>query len=213
MLLGSAVATLMHSLLSPEQIQTWGWRLPFLGGGLVVVVGWWMRRGVQETPEFTRLRDAGRIESSPILQALREMPLRVLQVAGLVLLFGTSVYILFVWMPTYLTHFVEPPVPYALLINTLCTVILIATMPVAGMLADQFGYKIVFGAATLVTGLLVYPLFVWIDYGTVIGASVALTVFALTNGCIQGAMPLAMADMFPPQLRFSGMAIGYNLTL
>src|SRR5262245_15280717 len=51
MLLGSAVATLMHGFLSPEQLHAWGWRLPFLAGVLVGVVGWWMRRGVQETPE------------------------------------------------------------------------------------------------------------------------------------------------------------------
>src|SRR5262249_36832897 len=56
-------------------------------------------------------------------------------------------------------------------------------------------------------------LFVLIDSGTVIAASVALMVFALTNGCIQGAMTAALADMFPPRLRFSGMAIGFNLTL
>jgi len=213
MLLGSTVATLMHNLLSVEQLNTWGWRLPFLGGVLVGVVGWRMRRGVEETPEFVRLQGAGTIETRPVLQALREMPLRVLQVAGLVLLFGAAIYTLFVWMPTYLTHFVKPPVPHALLINTLCMVILIATMPVAGLLADRFGYKIVLGAATLVTGVLVYPLFLWIDSGTVIAASVALTIFALTNGCIQGGMPVAMADMFPARLRFSGMAIGYNLTL
>ena len=94
-----------------------------------------------------------------------------------------------------------------------CMVILIATMPVAGLLADRFGYQIVLAAATLVTGVLVYPLFVWIDSGTVIATSVTLTIFALTNGCIQGVMPVAMADMFPARLRFSGMAIGYNLTL
>jgi MHS family proline/betaine transporter-like MFS transporter len=213
MLLGSAVATLMHGLLSPEQMHTWGWRLPFLGGVLVGIVGWWMRRGVRETPEFVRLQGAGRIEARPGLQALREMPLRVLQVAGMVLLFGAAIYTLFVWMPTYLTHFVEPPVPHALLINTLCMVILIAGMPVAGLLADRFGYKSVLLAATFVTGVLVYPLFLWIDSGTVIATSVALTIFALTNAGIQGAMPVAMADMFPARLRFSAMAIGYNITL
>jgi MHS family proline/betaine transporter-like MFS transporter len=213
MLLGSAMATLVHDLLSPEQIHAWGWRVPFLGGLLVGVVGRFMRSGVQETPEFVRLQGARRIEERPGLQALREMPLRILQVAGIVLLFGAGIYTLFVWMPTYLTHFVKPPVPHALLINTLCMVILIAVMPVAGLLADRFGYKIVLAVATLATGILVYPLFVWIDAGTVIASVVALTIFALTNGCIQGAMPVAMADMFPARVRFSAMAIGYNVTL
>ena len=141
MLLGSAVATLLQDVLSTEQLHAWGWRLPFLGGLLVGVVGWQMRRGTQETPEFVRLQDAGQIEQRPALEALREMPLRVLQVAGIVLLFGVGIYTLFVWMPTYLTHFVKPPVPHALLINTLCMVLLIATMPIAGLLADRLGYK------------------------------------------------------------------------
>lgn len=213
MLVGSAVATLMHALLSADELHAWGWRLPFLGGVLVGVVGWWMRRGVQETPEFARVQSAGRVEARPVLQALREMPLRIAQVAGLVLLFGAAIYTLFVWMPTYLTHFVKPPVPHALLINTVCMAILIAGMPIAGLLADRFGYKSVLAAATFVTGVVVYPLFVWIDSGTAIAASVALTVFALLNACIQGAMPVAMADLVPARLRFSAMAIGYNFTL
>jgi MHS family proline/betaine transporter-like MFS transporter len=121
-----------------------------------------MRRRTEETPEFARLQGAGQIEQRPALQALREMPVRVLQLAGIVLLFGVSIYTLFVWMPTYLMHFVIPPVPHALLINTLCMVLLIATMPIAGLLADRFGYKRILGAGALVTGVLVYPLFRWI---------------------------------------------------
>lgn len=213
MLVGSAVATLIQDLLSTDQIHAWGWRLPFLGGLLVGVVGWQMRRRTEETPEFARLQGAGQIEQRPALQALREMPVRVLQLAGIVLLFGVSIYTLFVWMPTYLMHFVVPPVPHALLINTLCMVLLIATMPIAGLLADRFGYKRILGAGALVTGVLVYPLFRWIDSGTMVVTAVALAIFALINGLLQGAMPVAMAELFPARLRYSAMAIGYNFAL
>ena len=213
MLVGSAVATLIQAWLPPDQIHAWGWRLPFLGGLLVGVVGWQMRRGTEETPEFVRLQSAGRIEQRPALQALREMPVRVLQIAGIVLLFGVAIYTLFVWMPTYLTHFVKPPVPHALLINTLCMVLLIATMPIAGLLADRFGYKAVLGIGALAIGIVAYPLFKWIDTGTSIATAVALTIFALINGHLQGAMPVAMAELFPTRLRYSAMAIGYNITL
>jgi MHS family proline/betaine transporter-like MFS transporter len=213
MLVGSAVATLIHSVLPADQIHAWGWRLPFLGGLLVGVVGWLMRRGTAETPEFVRLQGTGRIETRPVLQALREMPVRVAQVAGIVLLFGVAIYTLFVWMPTYLTHFVKPAVPGALLVNTLCMVLLIAAMPFAGLLADRYGYRSVLAAGALATAIVVYPLFVWMDSGTTIAAAGGLTVFALINGCIQGAMPVAMADLFPSRLRYSAMAIGYNLTL
>ncbi len=213
MLAGSAVATLIQALLSADQIHAWGWRLPFLGGLLVGVVGWQMRRGTEETPEFVRLQSAGKVEQGPALQALREMPARVLQVAGIVLLFGVAIYTLFVWMPTYLTHFVKPPVPHALLINTLCMVLLIMTMPLAGLLADRYGYKTILAIGALAIGILVYPLFTWIDGGSMTATAVALTIFALVNGLLQGAMPAAMADLFPTRLRYSAMAIGYNITL
>jgi MHS family proline/betaine transporter-like MFS transporter len=213
MLVGSAVATLLQSLLSAEQLHAWGWRLPFLGGVLVGVIGWQMRRGAEDTPEFVRLQRIGRIETRPVLQAMREMPVRVLQVAGIVLLFGVAIYTLFVWMPTYLTHFVKPAVPHALLINTLCMVLLIATMPLAGLLADRFGYKTILGLGALSIAILAHPLFVWIDSGAVTATAVALAIFALVNGFLQGAMPVAMADLFPTRLRYSAMAIGYNITV
>src|SRR5262249_49641698 len=79
--------------------------------------------------------------------------------------------------------------------------------------ADRFGYKVVLSLGALATGLLVYPLFAWIDSGTTLAAATALTVFALINGGLQGAMPVAMADLFPARLRYSAMAIGYNMTL
>ena len=213
MLLGSAVATLMHGLLSPGADARVGLA--------TAVPRWCSRRHRRLVDAAWRAGDAG-VRSIAGRRAHRSAPrssgaardaVRVLQVAGMVLLFGAGIYTLFVWMPTYLTHFVKPPVPHALLINTLCMVILIAGMPVAGLLADRFGYKSVLLAATFVTGVLVYPLFLWIDSGTVIATSVALTIFALTNAGIQGAMPVAMADMFPARLRFSAMAIGYNITL
>ena len=103
--------------------------------------------------------------------------------------------------------------PHALLINTLCMVLLIATMPIAGLLADRFGYKSILAIGALATGILVYPLFRWIDSGTTVGTAVSLAIFALINGHIQGAMPVAMAELFPARLRYSAMAIGYNITL
>jgi MHS family proline/betaine transporter-like MFS transporter len=213
MLLGSAVATLIQYLLPTDAIHAWGWRLPFLAGMLVGVVGWQMRRGTDETPEFVRLQAAGRVEQHPVLQALREMPVRVVQLAGIVLLFGIAIYTLFLWMPTYLMHFVKPPVPHALLINTVCMVVLIATIPIAGWLADRFNYKSVLSIGTLGIGMVAYPLFQWIDTGAAAAATVALTIFAVLNGLLQGAVPVAMTQLFPPRLRYSATAIGYNVTL
>jgi MHS family proline/betaine transporter-like MFS transporter len=213
MLLGSAVAALVHHLLTDEQISVWGWRLPFLGGLLIGIVGWQMRRGLEETAEFGEMKRAGKTEKQPAIQALKETPLQVAQVAGISLTLGTGVYTLFVWMPTYLTNFVKPPIADALLINTLAMMLMLVLLPFAGRLGDSIGYKTVLVTSTLGIGLTVYPLFRWMDGGSIVAVVVAMGVFAVFMAGLQATLSVAMAELFPPRLRFSGTAIGYNLTL
>ncbi len=79
------------------------------------------------------------------------------------------------------------------------------------MLRGRYSVRYVIRA--LVTGILVYPFFRWIDSGTMVATAVALAVFALINRLLQGAMPVAMAQLFPARLRYSAMAAGYNVAL
>ena len=213
MLLGSAVATGLHLALAPEAIAAWGWRLPFLGGIVLGVVGWNLRRRLHETPAFAAIEAAGGTVRHPELQALRRMPVAIVQAGAMVLLLGVGIYTLFVWMPTYLNHIVTPAVPHALIVNTLAMILMIALMPVAGAAADRFGYKPVLIAAMLATAVLVYPLFVWIDTASLAAMVVAMIVFAVVNGFLQGPTPVALAAQFPVEIRFSAMAVGYNTSL
>ena len=208
MLLGSAVAAVLHGLLTAEQLEAWGWRLPFLGGVLIGLFGWWMRRTLEETPTFLELSAAGGIERQPLTAALREMPGRVCQVGAIVMLLGVAIYTLFIWMPTYLTHIVKPAVPHALLINTCAMGLLIALMPLAGALSDKIGPKPVLGAGALITALFAYPLFSWIDGATLAAVIIAQIVFAVINGAVQGPIPAAMVSLFPARLRYSAIAVG-----
>jgi MHS family proline/betaine transporter-like MFS transporter len=213
MLAGSAVAAALNALLEPEAIAAWGWRLPFLGGIVLGLVGWNLRRRLHETPEFEAVEAAGRTVPHPELRALREMPVEIFQIGAMVLLLGVGIYTLFIWMPTYLTHIVTPPVPHALIVNTLAMILMIALMPIAGTLADRLGYKTVLVAAMLATAVLVYPLFVWVDSASFTAMVVAMIVFAVVSGFLQGATPVAMAAQFPVEIRFSAMAVGYNICM
>ena len=213
MLLGSAVAAALHALLSEAALQSWGWRLPFLGGLLVGAVGFWLRRNLEESPEFLEVLRAGKLEASPLLQALREAPGRIFQLACLVLLLGVSIYILFIWMPTYLTHIVKAPISGVLAINTGAMAFLLALMFLVGMLCDRVGTRPVLLASSLGTALLAYPLFAWIDGGTLIAVVVAQVIFAVLVSGIQSPIPAAMVSMFPARLRYSAIAAGYNITL
>jgi MFS transporter, MHS family, proline/betaine transporter len=213
MLAGSAVAAILHLALSNEAIAAWGWRLPFLGGLVLGLFGWTLRRRLVEAPAFQAILDRGKTVAHPAVQAMRQMPIAMFQVGVTVLLLAVGIYTLFIWMPTYLTHIVKPPVQHALLINTLAMVLLIAIMPLAGTLADRYGFKSVLVAVMLATAFLVHPLFAWIDSGTIVAVIAAQAIFAVVNGFIQGPTPIAMAAQFPIELRYSAMAVAYNVAL
>lgn len=213
MLAGSAVAAVINMTLSAADTAAWGWRLPFLGGIVLGLAGWQLRRQLIESPAFEALAARDRTVPHPAIQAIRQMPFQIFQVGVMVILLGVAIYTLFIWMPTYLTHIIHPPVAHALQINTLAMILLIAMMPLAGAVADRVGYKSVLAAVMIATAVVVYPLFTWIDTGALVAVIVAQIVFALINGFVQGPTPIAMVAQFPVEIRYSAMAVGYNIAL
>jgi MHS family proline/betaine transporter-like MFS transporter len=116
-------------------------------------------------------------------------------------------------MPTYLTQILSPPIPDALLINTLAMVLLGLLIPVYGRLVDRFGPKIVLACGSIALAIIVYPLFLWIDTHAVVAVVVAMAAFAVVHAAVQAASPLTIASMVPTRIRYSAMALGYNVTL
>lgn len=212
-LLGSLVATVMTSLLDPATMSAWGWRLPFLAGFVIGGFGLWMREGMVESPDFEKMKDAGEVAANPVMEALRRHPVQIVHVAAMVVMMGGGFYMLFVWWPTYLSTIVDPPVPHALLVNTIAMTALAALIPVAGMFSDRIGRKKLLIAAHLAFVVGAYPLFYFTDHSVMLMALACQLVFALMMSCVQGPMPAAMVEMFPTKTRFSGVAMGYNVSL
>ena len=212
-MLGSAVAAAAHGLLDSASMTAWGWRLPFMAGILVGGIGLWMRKGMVETPDFRRLRDSGHADNNPIIDALRSAPGQIVRVGAMVMLMGGGFYTLFVWWPTYLTTIVKPPVPHALMVNTIAMAAMMMLIPLAGWLSDLVGRKTVIVTSLAGLILAVWPLFVLTDHGTFLSALCAQLAFALFLAGTQGPMPAAMVEMFPTQTRLSGIGVGYNISL
>ncbi|MBW1783421.1 MAG: MFS transporter [Deltaproteobacteria bacterium] len=212
-MLGSAVATLMQELLSSESMLSWGWRLPFLAGIAIGGFGLWMRKGMIETPNFEKLKACAGVHKSPVIRVIRDMPGRIVHAAALVFLFGGGFYMLFVWWPTYLTHMVKPPIPHAMMINTLATLFLIALIPISGHVSDKLGRRKMLAFSCIAMAVAAYPLFALTDHAVLQSALVAQLIFALIFCNIESSVPATLAEMFPTGTRFSGVALGYNLTL
>jgi MHS family proline/betaine transporter-like MFS transporter len=141
------------------------------------------------------------------------MPSRIVHVATLVALSGGGFYLLFVWWPTFLSRLIQPPVHHALLLNTISMAFLIILIPITGALSDVLGRRplLIFGAAGVL--LSAFPLFALVEHANPSSVLAIQFIFTLFISCFIGPVPAAMAEMFPSRTRYSGMGIGYNVSL
>ena len=212
-LLGSLVASVLGGLLGEEAMNEWGWRVPFLLGVVIFAIGGWLRRTLVESADFENANADEPNATLPLIAVLRDMPGRVMHLSISILLFATSFYLLFVWMPTYLSKMVTPPVQHALDVNTAAMVFLLIMIPLGGRLSDSIGRKPVMLTATVLMGLLVYPAFLILDQGVMLYALAIQLLFAVLLGLIQGPLPAFMVECFPVKVRYTAIGLSYNITL
>lgn len=212
-MLGSAVATIFHHFLDPEHLASYGWRIPFLFGAIVGLVGLWLRIGLKETDQFERIKHSGSIQRHPLVDALTSHRREFVRLLVLLLLLSGGFYALFVWWPTYLTKIIKPPISHALLVNTIAMVILMLAAPVAGLCSDIYGRRSIILLGMAGVALFAYPLTVWTDHGQFTAALISQIIFALFMGFALGPLPATMSEMFPTRNRYSAVAVAYNLTV
>ncbi len=210
-LIGSAVAATVTTMLPHDALMAWGWRIPFLCGFLVGLAGLWLRRGIAESPCFTEAAEGGDVARSPVAEALRRDTRAVLSTFGLTILMAVGFYLPFVWLSTWLAHINRPPLDDALTVNTIALAVFTALLPVGGMLSDRLGRKPVLLAGSGAFLVLTYPLFLLLSHGTFASALGAQLVFAVCGALFMGTCPAAYVELFPTRTRYSGIAVGYNL--
>jgi MHS family proline/betaine transporter-like MFS transporter len=211
-MLGSAVAALIAGKLDAGQVASWGWRVPFAAGLALGLFGLWMRRGLEESPDYQRLIHDGGLADRPVREVVSTMSGSIGMVACLVMLSGGGFYILFVWWPTFLMGFVDPPIARALTLNTISMCVLGLLTPVAGWLSDVHGRRAVLTSSVVGLGVLAVPLFQLAATGSVRAALFAQIIFAVLMAGVSGPLPATMMELFPTRVRQSGVSLGYNMS-
>ena len=210
-LLGSGAGALIASNVSSQALYEWGWRIPFLAGSLIALIGWYLRMCLPESPAFERARYAGTLSASPIREVLTSQRAAVTQVIGLVLLHGTGFYLLYVYLSTYLTAVTSIPLGSVLTINTACMILLALLIPLMGRLSDSVGQKPLLATGAAGLALTSYPMFVWLTSEDVYLTLVAQVLLTVLMSCYLGPFFAAVVELFPTRLRYSGLSIGYNI--
>ncbi|QFZ21369.1 MFS transporter [Saccharothrix syringae] len=211
-LTASLLGFVMARTLDPAQLATWAWRVPFLIGGALGLVGLWLRRSLEETEQFEQNKVKARQVRNPLLITLREHPKAVGRLVGFTMLSTLCYYTFFSALtPFAVSKRGADPVDVFLAVS-IATVMFIALQYPVGALADRIGRKpqlLVWSAATAV---LVVPL------STLIGPNIGklLVVFCVGAGlytAMTSIAPAVMSELFPTELRALGIGSWYNLTV
>jgi MFS transporter, MHS family, proline/betaine transporter len=212
MLLASGVGTLVSSLLNESLFTDWSWRIPFLLGSLLGIFGIYLRYHMPETPHFLRLK-VNRLQKSisPFFECFRNAPVKMFTALGITFLPAMASYIIFVYLPTYLTLYTSLPLAKALLANTGSLFVILLAIPATGFLSDKIGRKPLLYSSAIAFGLFSYPLLLLILKGTVLSSFIIQTIFGIILVIGESVIPAALAEMFPTQIRFTGMGLPLNI--
>jgi metabolite-proton symporter len=216
-LLATGVLFVMSAALSPEAFLSWGWRVPFLLSGLLVLVGLYIRLAVSETPVFEQARRKAEAaggsapKPAPVVEILRHHKRSVLIAMGARLVENVSYYLITAFVLTYLTQQVQVPRSVALQAVLIGSAIELVTIPLWGALSDRVGRRPVYLFGAVGIGLWGWPFFALLDSGSAPAAIAAVTVGLLFHGAMYGPQAAFFSELFTTGVRYSGASIGCQL--
>jgi MFS transporter, MHS family, proline/betaine transporter len=209
-LLGSAIASLITNILPKDAVDDWGWRIAFLLGIALGLFGLYLRIGLEEPPDFKKLKESGGLSETPIREAFRTYWREILTVAGATVVAAVNFYLIFVYMTTYLSTETHVLLSSALDINTISMFVMMILVPFMGHISDKVGRKPLLIIGCLIIIIFSYPLFIVLSKGHIIYDLGAQLVFALAFATLIGGFGAMMVELFPTRIRMSAMSIGYN---
>ena len=210
LLLGSGIAALFATILTTEQMDGWGWRIPFLLGGILGPVGLWMRRTIDETPAYKKVTatpvSATEDKTNPWVLALRAF--------GFTIVWTVCFYVLLNYMPTWTRQHLKISPAAALWANTIGLFVLMIFIPMMGRLSDKYGRKPLLLACCIAYIVLPYPIFAYLLGGASYTELILVQIlFAILISMFSGPGPAAIAEIFPTRTRSTWMTSGYALAV
>jgi MHS family proline/betaine transporter-like MFS transporter len=213
LLVGSGIGGLLGTVLSEDALNAWGWRIPFILGMVVALVGLYLRLRVEDTPAFRIIEVKEEVTEAPVKESFTAHWRESLTAIGFTLAWTVAYYILLTYMPTYVSETLGIPLTQALLSNAIGLVVLMALIPFTAVLSDRIGRKPLLVASSVLIALLTYPLFLLASTQVLVFIVLAQVLFGVIISLFSGPGPAALVEMFPTNVRYSALGVSYNIAV
>ncbi|UBH05205.1 MFS transporter [Leucobacter sp. Psy1] len=211
-LLASFAVFLLNQAFTPEQITDWAWRIPFLITVPLGFIGLYIRRKIEDTPEFEALQKLETVSHAPVKEVFTRNRRQFIQTCGMEIFMNVTFYVVLVYLLTYQETTVGFDPSRAALLSTLASALGLIVVPLAGIASDRVGRKPVLYTAAIALTVLSIPLFLLMQMGTGWSAFVSTLGLALILAIILGTHAVTVVELFPTRTRQTGLSIAYALT-
>jgi MFS transporter, MHS family, proline/betaine transporter len=213
-LTGALVVAALTTVLTPGQMQAWGWRVPFVLGLVIAPVGMFIRSRIEESPSFaagakTPTTDAQRSSLSIVCT---DHLATVIQAIVMLIGVTTLAYMVSFYLPTYAIRELGMAPTAAFLGAVITGALTLVLSPLVGIWSDRVGRKSLIIWSRIAVAILTYPMFFWMMASPVPGVFFTVVCLLSVALVIQGVPSITMLpEMFPKQVRVTGMSIVYSI--
>ena len=211
MLMGVGVANVFSYVLSEEDLLSWGWRIPFIFGLLIGLIGLYIRSHLAESPIYKAAKEGGYLSKTPLRETFTKYWKELLMAIIIYINVTAPFYTTTVFMKYFMQNigYTEQQG------SVVCAIILITmtiVFPISAYISDKIGRKpvIIFGSILYILGI--YPIFMALVSMNYIFAILSQIIFAIIIGIYMGPVPTLLVELFPTRVRFTGVALSYNLS-
>jgi MFS family permease len=206
----ASVGVILNSILAPEKMQEWGWRVPLLLGCLIIPFLFRLRRSLVETDEFLARKHRPGI--SEILRSLKNNWVIVLVGTFMVTMTTVSFYMITAYTPTFGNSVLHLASSDSLIVTLCVGASNLFWLPIMGALSDRVGRRPLLLACTILMLVTAYPAMLWLvkepSFARLLGVELWLS---FIYGSYNGAMVVFLTEIMPIEVRTSGFALAYSL--
>ncbi|WP_313517416.1 MFS transporter [Pseudomonas sp.] len=208
----STTAVMGSSYFTGDQFLEWGWRIPFLLSGILVIVGLVVRMAIEETPSFAAKKQNNQIEKSPLGYVVKHHWREIVKVAFLRMSEQMPFYIFTAFILDYATQNSGLSRTFVLLGTLAAAVLDLILLPIFSNMGDRIGRRKMYYIGCVVLILMAFPYFWVLNSGNQTWIFIAITLSLIPHAIQYGAQASLISEQFPVHVRYTGAGVGYQMS-
>ncbi len=211
MLLGTLTAVAMSYTIDPETLVNWAWRIPFIAGLFIGLVGLYIRMNLSESPLYKAAKATNSLSTAPVSETVKHYWPQLLMAIAIYITVTAPFYTSTVYIESFMNKLGYTKMESSV-VSSIILITMMIVLPISARISDKIGRRPVMLAGAIAIIVLAYPMIAVLGDMDFISAIVSQIVFAAAVAFYMGPVPTVLVEIFPTKVRFTGVALSYNIS-